>query len=132
MDVSRQPPTLETPYVRLVHDAGRSPGPLAAPGDKASTRHEMTTESRGVAHLYDRARDWVVAAVAGLDAVPAARTYRDVDRVVDVVARILNAWWPDTPGVQRDLYDAVDRLRRVAMHRVTWVRQARGMLGLPW
>jgi hypothetical protein len=52
--------------------------------------------------------------------------------MVDVVARILNGWWPDAPGVQRDLHDAVDRLRRAAMHRPSWVRQARSMLGQPW
>ena len=82
--------------------------------------------------LQRKAYDCVAVAVAELDAIPAAQSYRDVDRLADVVARILNAWWPDTPGIQRDLHNAVDRLRRAAMHRTAWVRQARSMVGLPW
>jgi hypothetical protein len=115
-----------------------SPGELAD-GVRAATAHiyvcaqawRSSSAWRGD-KLQRKVYDCVVAAVAELDTVPAARTYRDVDRTVDVVARILNAWWPDAPGVQRDLHDAVDRLRQVAMHRVAWVRQARGMLGQPW
>ena len=82
--------------------------------------------------LHRKAYDQVTRAVAEMDSLPQPATYRDVDHLVDVVARILNGWWPDTPGAQRDLHDAVEQLRRAAMLRTAWVRQARNMLGQPW
>ena len=82
--------------------------------------------------LHAKAYDQVISSVAAVDSLPQPATYRDVDHLVDVVARIVNGWWPDTPGAQRDLHDAVEQLRRAAMYRTIWVRQARGMLGQPW
>ena len=82
--------------------------------------------------LDRKAYESIVAAAAEVDATPEVHTYRDVDHLVDVVARILNGWWPDSPGVRRDLHDAVEQLRHAAMQRTAWVRQARSMLGQQW
>ena|SRR5947209_7023863 len=80
--------------------------------------------------LHRKAYEVVVVAIAELDAVPTPRTHREVGHLVDAIAPILSAWWDDYPGPQKDLSDAVEALRRVAMHRTAWVRQARGLLGL--
>jgi hypothetical protein len=82
--------------------------------------------------LHRKAYELVAVAGVELDSLPEPLSYRDVDHLVDVIAPILNGWWSDAPGPQRDLHDAVDELRHAAMHRTAWVRQARGMLGLPW
>jgi len=79
-----------------------------------------------------KAYESVVAAIAELDATSEVRTYRDVDRLIDIVAPILGGWWPDSTGPQRDLSEAVSDLRQIAMHQVAWVRNARGMLGQSW
>jgi hypothetical protein len=80
--------------------------------------------------LHRKAYEVVALAVAELDAVPEPRTHREVGHLVDAIAPILNAWWADFPGPQKDLSDAVEALRRVAMHKTAWVRQARDLLGL--
>jgi hypothetical protein len=79
-----------------------------------------------------KAYECVVVAIAELDATPEVQTYRDVDRLIDIVAPILTGWWPDSTGPQRDLSEAVSHLRQVAMHQVAWVRNARSMLGQSW
>jgi hypothetical protein len=79
--------------------------------------------------LDRRAYDVIAVAVAALDRVPEPRTHREVGHLVDAVAPILGAVWLDYPGPRRDLAEAVERLRYVAMHRTAWVRQARDLLG---
>jgi hypothetical protein len=79
--------------------------------------------------LDRRAYEVIAVAVAELDGVPAPRSHHDVGHLVDAVAPILNAVWLDYPGPHKDLSDAVERLRHVAMHRTAWVRQARNLLG---
>ncbi len=80
--------------------------------------------------VHRKAYEVVAFAVAELEGVPEPRTHREVGHLVDAIAPILNAWWADFPGPQKDLYDAVEALRRVAMHKTAWVRQARDLLGL--
>ena len=79
-----------------------------------------------------KAYECIAVAISELHASPDVLTYHDVDRLIDVVAPILNAWWPDSTGPQRDLSEAVEHLRQVAMRQVAWVRQARSMLGQSW
>jgi hypothetical protein len=79
-----------------------------------------------------RAYECVAITFAEVATVPDPQTYRDVDHLVDVVAPILKAWWSPTTGPQQDLHEAVEELRKVAMHRVVLVRQARRLLGQQW
>jgi hypothetical protein len=84
---------------------------------------------RGGDKLHRKAYEVIAVAVAELDGLPEPRTHREVGHLVDAIAPILSAWWADDPGPQKDLSDAVERLRHVAMHRTAWVRQARSLLG---
>jgi hypothetical protein len=45
--------------------------------------------------------------------------------VVDAVRLILGQWWPDRPDTAAALHEAVERLRHVAMHKTSLVRNAR-------
>lgn len=111
------------------------------PADLADAIRAATAE------VYARAQDWrrsdkwrgdkldrrayevIAVAVAELDGVPAPRTHREVGHLVDAIAPVLGAVWLDYPGPRKDLADAVEALRHVAMHRTAWVRQARDLLG---
>jgi hypothetical protein len=72
----------------------------------------------------------IAIAVADLNVAPEPATHREVNYLVDAVAPILKGWWSPYPGPQQDLFDAVERLRRIAMHRAASVQQARSLLGL--
>jgi hypothetical protein len=61
-----------------------------------------------------RAYECVVIAAAEVAALPD----RDVDHLVHVVTPILSAWWPPASGLRREIHDAVEELRRIAMHSV--------------
>lgn len=82
--------------------------------------------------LDRKAYERLIAAVLELDSMPQPATYREVDHLVDAIAPILNGWWSPSAGPKQDLHDAVEDLRHVAMHRTTWVKQARGLLGQQW
>jgi hypothetical protein len=45
--------------------------------------------------------------------------------VVAAVGPILGKWWPDRPETAAALHEAVERLRDVAMHKTSLVRDAR-------
>lgn len=45
------------------------------------------------------------------------------------VAPILGVFWPNSPTVMRPAHDALEELRRVAMHRWSLVRDARLITG---
>jgi hypothetical protein len=45
------------------------------------------------------------------------------------VAPILSVFWPTSPAVMRPAHDALEELRRVAMHRWSLVRDARWITG---
>ncbi len=79
--------------------------------------------------LDHRAYELIVRVTATLEAIPEPGTYRDLSRYIDAVGPILNQWWVDRPGPQHDLAQAVERLRRTAMHHVGWVADARRFLG---
>ena len=76
-----------------------------------------------------KAIDTIAGVIAELAGLPNPHTHHDVMRYVNAVGPILNRWWADRPGPQRDLAQAVDRLRRTAMHRVGWASDARHILG---
>jgi len=59
-----------------------------------------------------------------LSVVPEPTTIREVGHLVDAIAPILKGYWSH-PG----MYEAIDRLRDVAMWRVGWVEQARRARG---
>jgi hypothetical protein len=129
----------------------RSPDPRRALEELAAiTPAQLADEIRAAtAEVYLRAQAWrrsakwrndkldrrayerVAVAVAELDALPAPTNHREVGHLVDAIAPILNTAWNPYPGPEHDLFEAVERLRRVAMHRTAWVRQARSLLGLP-
>ncbi len=86
-----------------------------------------TVATRGDKHDI-KALEMIAAVIGELAAMPDPSTHHDVTRYVKAVSLILNRWWAD-PGPEHDLVQAVDRLRRTAMHRVGWASDARRILG---
>jgi hypothetical protein len=125
------------------HDPQRKLEHLAAipPVQLAGEIRAATADAYLCAQAWRRSPKWrgdkhdrkgyevIAVAVANLSVVPEPATHRDVGRLVDAIAPILKAWWSPYPGPQQDLFDAVERLRQVAMHRTASVQQARRLLG---
>jgi hypothetical protein len=76
-----------------------------------------------------KAYDSIAVMIAELDALPEPATHHDVYRYVNAVHPVLGEWWPDHRGPQYELHHAVERLRRTAMHRISWASNARRILG---
>jgi hypothetical protein len=81
---------------------------------------------------HDRSSyDTIAAVKAELDALPEPATHQDVHQYVKAVGPVLSHyWWTDQPGPRHDLHQAIEQLRRTAMHRIGWAANARRILGL--
>ncbi|MBO0880080.1 MAG: hypothetical protein J2P17_06920 [Mycobacterium sp.] len=65
----------------------------------------------------DKFERWAYECVVIAAAEVAALPDRSVDHLVQVVTPILSAWWPAASGQRQDIHEAVEELRRIAMHR---------------
>jgi hypothetical protein len=75
-----------------------------------------------------KAYDSIAVMKAELDALPEPVNHDEVYQYVKTVGPVLNQWWSDQPGPQHDLHQAIDQLRRTAMHRIGWAADARRIL----
>jgi hypothetical protein len=84
---------------------------------------ELTASGRWPAHAQERLTHAALRRAAeALAALPAGAPAADVQAAA---APILGEYWPDTPAMMRPAHDAIEELRRVAMHRWSLVRDAR-------
>jgi hypothetical protein len=70
-----------------------------------------------------------VLAIADVDDLPEAVDYTDLWRLVRALAPILNHPWPEHPGRERGLAEAVERLREIAVGRLRSAEDARRITG---
>jgi hypothetical protein len=70
-------------------------------------------------------RDTYASAAAAGKALTELPADAALPAVVAAVSPILGQWWPDRPDTAAALHEAVERLRHVAMHRTSLVRDAR-------
>jgi hypothetical protein len=85
----------------------------------AAWRHSPVWSS---AEHYRRAYATAERMRVDLAELPDTAPLRDV---VAAVAPVLNGWWPTQPAAAAAVGDAVEELRRTAMHRPSLVRDAR-------
>jgi hypothetical protein len=84
---------------------------------------EVTASGRWPAHAPERLTHAALRRVAeALATRPADAPAADVQAAA---APILSVYWPNAPAMMRPAHDAIEELRRVAMHRWSLVRDAR-------
>jgi hypothetical protein len=129
-------PTAEDPQKHAMqHLAGLTPAQLTADIRAAMAHLSLAVETwhRSPRWRDDtcdrRAYETVLAATAQLNGLPEPDDHRGVRRLAEAVSPILNLWWPDRPGPEHDVAEAVEWLRRAALARPRWAEDARRMLG---
>ncbi|WP_173054943.1 hypothetical protein [Phytohabitans houttuyneae] len=70
-------------------------------------------------------RDAYATATVAAKSLAALPSGTPLSAVTVAVGPILNGWWPERPEAAAALHEAVERLRRVAMHKTTLVSDAR-------